>query len=76
MIWLNNNLVLHYIRLKRLAGDKHTSLLGLFISHEKNEGLRVLDWSSSWVGTNNKVSGKLDFKQVETIFGVGGNQPT
>ncbi len=33
-IWPNK---LHYIRLERLARDKHCSLLGLFVSYGENE---------------------------------------
>jgi len=32
-----NNLVLHYIKLKRFYNDKCYSLLGEFSSHEENE---------------------------------------
>jgi hypothetical protein len=34
-----NKLVLHYTRLERLAGDKHSSLLGPLVSYEENEVL-------------------------------------
>jgi hypothetical protein len=33
------NLVLNYTSLVRLAGDKHSCLLGLFISYKENEVL-------------------------------------
>ncbi len=31
--------VLHYTKLERLAMDKHSSLLGIFVSYEENEVL-------------------------------------
>ncbi len=31
--------VLHYTRLERLASDKHSSILGPFMSYEENEVL-------------------------------------
>jgi hypothetical protein len=34
-----NRLVVHYIRLERLARDKHSSLLVPFISYEENKVL-------------------------------------
>jgi hypothetical protein len=33
------DIVLHYIRLEGLAMDKHSSLLGIFVSCEKNDVL-------------------------------------
>jgi hypothetical protein len=33
--------VLHYTILERLARDKHSSLLGPFVSMEENEVLRI-----------------------------------
>ncbi len=33
--------VLHYNRLERLASDKHSSLLGPFISYKESEVLRI-----------------------------------
>jgi len=37
--------VLHYTRLRRLAGDKHSSLLDPFVSYEENEVLWI--WPQS-----------------------------
>jgi hypothetical protein len=39
--WVQGARVLHYTRLERLARDKHSDLLGTFISYEENEVLRI-----------------------------------
>jgi hypothetical protein len=39
-------LLLHYIRLERIRGDKHFSLLGPIMSYEENELLRIRDLES------------------------------
>jgi hypothetical protein len=36
-----NMLVSHYTRLERLARDKHSCLLGPFVSYKENEVLQV-----------------------------------
>ncbi len=38
--------VLHYIRLKRIPGDKHFSLFGPIMSYEENEVLQIRDLES------------------------------
>ncbi len=37
--WAEEARLLHHTWLKRLAGDKHSSLFGHFISHEENQVL-------------------------------------
>ncbi len=37
--WATQARALHYTRLERLARDKHSSLLGLFLINENNEVL-------------------------------------
>jgi hypothetical protein len=39
--WTQQARVLHYTRLERLARDKHSSLLGPFVSYEENEVLWI-----------------------------------
>jgi hypothetical protein len=36
--------MLHYAKLKKVSGDKHSSLLGAFVSYKENEvwGIRPL----------------------------------
>ncbi len=36
-----NKKVLHYTRLKSLARDKHSSLLGPFVSYEENKEFKI-----------------------------------
>ncbi len=39
-----NELVLHYNKLERLVSDKHSSLLGTFVSYEENEVVYIWYW--------------------------------
>ncbi len=39
--WAQKTTVLHYTRLKRLVRDKHSSLLGPFITYEENKFLQI-----------------------------------